>query len=112
MPKLTFVMPDGSRRDIEAPEGLSVLEIAHEHGLEDAIEGACEGCMACSTCHVVVADDWYGRLPPPSEEECNILDLALELTRTSRLGCQIRLTAELDGLVVRVPGQHLDMRGR
>jgi len=112
MPKLTFVMPDGGRREVEAAEGASVLDIAHDNGLEDAIEGACEGCMACSTCHVVVDGDWYAKLPPPSEEESDILDLALGLTRTSRLGCQIRLTRELDGLVVRVPGEHLDMRGR
>jgi len=112
MPKLTFIVPDGSRRDIEAPEGASILEIAHDNGLEDEIEGACEGCMACSTCHVIVADDWYGRLPPPSEEESNMLDLAVGLTRTSRLGCQIRMSLELDGLVVRVPSEHIDMRGR
>ncbi|MBI1986624.1 MAG: 2Fe-2S iron-sulfur cluster binding domain-containing protein, partial [Rhodospirillales bacterium] len=59
MPKLTFVMPDGSRREVEASEGASVLEIAHDNDLEDAIEGACEGSMACSTCHVVVEGDWY-----------------------------------------------------
>jgi len=112
MPKLTFVLPDGSRREIAAPEGASLLEIAHEAGLDDALEGACEGCMACSTCHVIVADEWFGRLPPPTDEESNMLDLALGLTRTSRLGCQIRLTADLDGLVVRVPGDHVDMRGR
>jgi 2Fe-2S ferredoxin len=112
LPKLTFVMPDGSRRQVEAADGASVLEIAHQHGLEDEIEGACEGCMACSTCHVIVEGDWYAKLPPPSEEESDILDLAVGLTRTSRLGCQIRLTPALDGLVVRVPAEHLDMRGR
>lgn len=107
---MTFIVPDGTRRDIDAPEGSSLLEIAHDNDLEDALEGACEGCMACSTCHVIVADDWYGKLPPPSEEESNILDLAVGLTRTSRLGCQIHLTRDLDGLVVRVPGDHHDMR--
>ena len=111
MPKMTFIVPDGSRREVEAAEGSSLLEIAHDHGLEDYIEGACEGCMACSTCHVIVADDWFARLPPPSEEESDILDLALGLTPTSRLGCQIHLTDDLDGLVVRVPGEHRDMRG-
>ena len=112
MPKLTFIVPDGTRRDIVAPEGSSVLEMAHELGLEDELEGACEGCMACSTCHVIVADDWYAKLPPPSDEENDILDLAVGLTPTSRLGCQIHVTEALDGLVVRVPADHLDMRGR
>ncbi len=111
MPKLTFIVPDGTRREVEAPEGTSVLDAAHDAGLDDHLEGACEGCMACSTCHVIVADEWFGRLPPPSEEESNMLDLALGLTRTSRLGCQLNMTPELDGLVVRLPAEHADMRG-
>lgn len=111
MPKMTFIVADGTRREVDAPEGASLLEIAHDNGLEDAIEGACEGCMACSTCHVVVADEWFAKLPPPSEEESDLLDLAVGLTPTSRLGCQIHLTDALDGLVVRVPADHHDMRG-
>lgn len=109
---MTFIVPDGARREIEAEEGATLLDIAHDNDLEDEIEGACEGCMACSTCHVIVDDDWYAKLPPPSDEESDILDLAVGLTPTSRLGCQIHLTADLDGLVVRVPGEHRDMRGR
>ena len=101
MPKVTFIEPDGTRREIDAPMDWSLLEVAHEHDID--IEGACDGCMACSTCHVIVEPQWFGRLPPSSEEEEEILDLAYGLTATSRLGCQIRMTAELDGLVVTLP---------
>jgi 2Fe-2S ferredoxin len=102
MPKMVFVSPDGKeRKEVEAPLGLSVMEVAHRHGID--IEGACEGCMACSTCHVIVAPEWYERLAPASEDEEDMLDLAFGLTKTSRLGCQIAITAELDGLVVRLP---------
>jgi 2Fe-2S ferredoxin len=107
LPKLTFIRPDGTRLDVAAPEGASVLDMAHAHDID--LEGACEGSMACSTCHVIVDKDWIDRLPPASEEESDILDLAVGLTRTSRLGCQIRLTQALDGLVVRVPAQHLNL---
>ena len=101
MPTVTFVERGGKRRDVEAPDGLSLLEIAHRNGID--IEGACEGCMACSTCHVIVDAAWFDRLPAPSEEEANMLDLAWGLTRTSRLGCQITLSEDLDGLVVSLP---------
>ncbi len=65
--------------------------------------------MACSTCHVIVDDEWYGLLEPSSEEEADILDLAFGLMRTSRLGCQISITAALDGLVVSLPVQHRNL---
>jgi 2Fe-2S ferredoxin len=67
------------------------------------IEGACGGAMACATCHVHVDEAWFARLEPPSPEEEDMLDLAESLAATSRLGCQIRMTQALDGLVVRVP---------
>lgn len=101
MPKVTFLLPDGSRQVHEAPAGSTLLEVAREHDL--AIEGACGGAMACATCHVVVDEGWFDRLPEPSPEEEDMLDLAQEVAATSRLGCQIRLTAALDGLTVRVP---------
>lgn len=103
MPKITFVNVDGSRQIVDAPLGLSVLEIAHQNNID--LEGACEGSLACSTCHVVVEPDWYDVLPEASEDEQDMLDLAFGLTHTSRLGCQILMTEELDGLVVRVPTQ-------
>ena len=87
MPKMTFVSPDGkTRKEVDAPLGLSVLEIAHRNDID--LEGACEGSLACSTCHVVVDRDWYDRLDEPKEEEEDMLDLAFGLTHTSRLGCQ------------------------
>lgn len=107
MPKMIFVQKDGSRREVEAPLGLSVLEIAHRNHID--LEGACEGSLACSTCHVIVDKDWYGRLPMASEDEEDMLDLAFGLTHTSRLGCQIKIVPELDGLVVRLPAATRNM---
>jgi ferredoxin, 2Fe-2S len=101
MPKVIFVERDGTRREVEAPVGLSVLEIAHKHEID--LEGACEGSLACSTCHVVVDPEWYELLPDATEDEEDMLDLAFGLTKTSRLGCQIIITEELDGLTVRLP---------
>jgi ferredoxin, 2Fe-2S len=101
MPKMTFIERDGARREVDAPLGLSVLEIAHKHGVD--IEGACEGSLACSTCHVIVEPDWYELLKEASEDEEDMLDLAFGLTQTSRLGCQIIMTEELDGLTVKLP---------
>ena len=101
MPKMVFVERDGTRREVEAPLGLSVLEVAHRHGID--IEGACEGSLACSTCHVIVDPEWYDLLKEASEDEEDMLDLAFNLTKTSRLGCQIVITEELDGLTVQLP---------
>ena len=101
MPKMTFIERDGTRREVDAPLGLSVLEIAHRHNVD--IEGACEGSLACSTCHVVVAPEWFDLLRDPSEDEEDMLDLAFGLTKTSRLGCQIIISEEMDGLTVSLP---------
>lgn len=107
MPKMTFITADGSRHEVDAPEGLSILEIAHQNHIE--LEGACEGSLACSTCHVVVAPEWYDRLPEAAEDEEDMLDLAFGLTSTSRLGCQVMMSAALDGLVVSVPAATRNM---
>ena len=101
MPKMTFIERDGTRREVDAPVGLSVLEIAHKHGVD--IEGACEGSLACSTCHVIVDSEWYELLKEATDDEEDMLDLAFGLTQTSRLGCQIIMTEELDGLTVTLP---------
>ena len=101
MPKIIFVLKDGSEKICEAPIGLSVLEIAHSNSID--LEGACEGSLACSTCHVIVDDAYFNKLPPALEEEEDMLDLAFGLTRTSRLGCQIKMTPELDGIKVQLP---------
>jgi len=103
MPKMTFVNPDGTENQVDAPNGLSVLEIAHKNDID--LEGACEGSLACSTCHVVVAEEWFDKLKDPEEEEEDMLDLAFGLQQTSRLGCQIIISDELDGLKVHVPAE-------
>jgi 2Fe-2S ferredoxin len=101
MPRLTFINTDGSRVDIDAKTGLSVMEIAHQHNVD--LEGACEGSLACATCHVIVEPEWYDRLVPKREDEEDMLDLAFGLAKTSRLGCQIIMNDKLDGLTVRLP---------
>ena len=107
MPRIVFIEPDGTRKDVEAPLGLSVLEIAHRNGID--IEGACEGSLACSTCHVIVDPAWFARLEEPSEDEEDMLDLAFGLMPTSRLGCQIVITQELDGLTVTLPAETFNL---
>ena len=107
MPKMIFIERDGAAREVDAPNGLSVLEIAHKHGVD--IEGACEGSLACSTCHVIVDAAWFEGLAKPTEDEEDMLDLAFGLERTSRLGCQIVMSDALDGLVVRLPASTRNM---
>jgi 2Fe-2S ferredoxin len=109
MPKMTFVSPDGqTRTEVDAPVGLSVLEIAHRNKID--LEGACEGSLACSTCHVIVDPEYFSGLDTPSEEEEDMLDLAFGLTHTSRLGCQIIMSEELDGLTVTLPAATRNMQ--
>jgi 2Fe-2S ferredoxin len=98
---MVFIERDGTAREVDAPLGSSVLEIAHRNGVD--IEGACEGSLACSTCHVIVDPEWYELLKEASEDEEDMLDLAFNLSKTSRLGCQIVITEELDGLTVKLP---------
>lgn len=109
MPKMTFITPDGTRQEVDAPLRLSVMEIAHKHNID--LEGACEGSLACSTCHVIVAPEWFDKLVPIREDEEDMLDLAFGLAKTSRLGCQILMTPELDGLVVSLPTATRNMMG-
>ena len=101
MPKIVFVLPGGERKEVDAPIGLSVLEIAHKNHI--SLEGACEGSLACSTCHVIVDEKYFDMLDEPTENEEDMLDLAFGLTHTSRLGCQIKISEELDGLTVKLP---------
>jgi ferredoxin len=101
MPSITFVKRDGSEETIEAAAGLSVMEIGRDNGI--GIEGTCGGSLSCATCHVVVDKDWVAATGKPSLDEEDMLDLAFGLEETSRLGCQITLTDELDGLKVRLP---------
>jgi ferredoxin len=99
---VTFVDKDGNDVVVQAPLGKSLLEVAHDNEIE--LEGACEGSLACSTCHVIVEDeDFFKRMPEATEDELDMLDLAFGLTETSRLGCQVLASKELDGLRVRLP---------
>ena len=101
MTKIIFIEPDGKEKEVEAQNGLSLLEVAHNNGI--SLEGACEGSLACSTCHVIVDKEYFENLPEPSEEEEDMLDLAFGLTHTSRLGCQIIIDDTLNGMKVKVP---------
>ena len=110
MVTVTFITANEERVTAEAREGDNLLRLGQAAGMP--LEGTCEGQMACSTCHVIVARDWFGRLPRASEDEEDLLDLAAGVRPTSRLSCQIELTAALDGLEVRMPGDSHDMRRR
>lgn len=101
--RVTFLRADGTLdRVVEAEPGAVLLDVAQAAG--QPLEGTCEGQMACSTCHVHVAAEDFERLPPASDEEDDLLDLAADVRRTSRLSCQVRLTAELGSITVRMPG--------
>lgn len=102
MPQVIFKTKSGQKWNINAPIGVSLLEVAHKN--EIPLEGACEGSLACSTCHLIIEDEEvFKSLPSASEDEEDMLDLAFGLTHTSRLGCQIIITQELDGLTVLIP---------
>jgi len=107
MTKMVFIDNEGKRNEVDAPIGLSVLEIAHKNDID--LEGACEGSLACSTCHVIIDDAYYNKLEEATEEEEDMLDLAFGLTKHSRLGCQIIMSEELDGLVVSLPSATRNM---
>ena len=110
MIRVTFVSADGeNRQEVDAVAGSVLLEVAQAAG--QPLEGTCEGQMACSTCHVIVESEDFSKLPPASEAEEDMLDLAAAATRTSRLSCQIILEDKLDGLTVRIPGESYNMQG-
>jgi ferredoxin len=108
MVRVRFIDRDGTATEAEGEVGTSLLELGQASGMP--LEGTCEGQMACSTCHVVVAKEWFDRLEPASEDEEDMLDLAASVTRTSRLSCQIDLTEDLDGIEVRIPDESRDMQ--
>lgn len=98
---VTFILKDGTQKTFDVSEGDSLLDIAQGHNLD--MEGACGGSCACSTCHVIVDPDYYDALEEPDDDENDMLDLAYGLTETSRLGCQIKMSKEIDGLRVALP---------
>lgn len=110
MVRISFISAQGERVQAEAAPGAVLLEVAQAASMP--LEGTCEGQMACSTCHVIVARDWFEKLPRASEDEEDMLDLAAGVTRTSRLSCQIVIDEALDGIEVRIPGESRDMQRR
>ena len=101
MPTIIFTTPDGNTHEVAADEGVTVMEAGRDANL--GIEGTCGGCLSCATCHVIVDPEWFAKTGGPSEDEEDMLDLAFGLSDTSRLGCQITMSAELEGLKVTVP---------
>ena len=106
--KVTFVEPDGEEYEVEAQIGDHMLDVAHDNDIE--LEGACGGELACSTCHVILDQEYFDKLEEPEEEEEDMLDLALGLTDTSRLGCQVCASPELNGMRMIIPEETADMR--
>ncbi len=105
-----FVSADGERvQEVSARDGDCLLSVAQAAG--QPLEGTCEGQMACSTCHVIVDAQDFAKLPPASEPEEDMLDLAAGATRTSRLSCQITLRSEMERLTVRIPATSRNMQG-
>jgi 2Fe-2S ferredoxin len=101
MPIVTFALADGERRSMEAPVGLSLLEVSWRHDVP--IAGDCGGFCSCGTCHLVVADEDFLRVGPPHEDEEDVLDMVFELATTSRLGCQVIVTEAMNGIVLYLP---------
>ena len=107
MPKVVFIERNGKSKQVNAGTNLNLLQVAQGAGVD--IEGACEGSMACSTCHVIVAEDWISKLPKAHATEEDMLDLTYGVARNSRLACQIIVTDELDGLTICLPSATRNM---
>jgi 2Fe-2S ferredoxin len=101
MTKVVFIERNGQSKIVDAEDGKSMMRTAQAAHLD--MEGACEGGMACATCHVIVADDWYDKLPKPTEHEEDMLDMTYGVTKHSRLSCQIIVNPALEGLTVSLP---------
>ncbi len=104
MAKITFIQHDGQSQVVDAEDGLTVMEAAKK-ALVPGIEAECGGACACATCHVYVDDAWREKVGKPAEMEEDMLDFAFDVRDSSRLSCQIKVTSELDGLVLRVPAK-------
>ena len=106
MPRVTFVQKDGSPSEVNAVVGDSVMETAIDNDI-DGIVAECGGACSCATCHVYVESDWLDKLPPPDSLEDGMLDCVIDRRPNSRLSCQIRVSDEIDGIVVRVPASQI-----
>ena len=103
MTNINFKLRNGELKKIDAEDGLTLMEVARDNDL--GIEGTCGGSISCCTCHVVIEKDWFVKVGPANPDEEDMLDLAVDLQPTSRLGCQIEVTPELDGLIVNIPNE-------
>ena len=101
MTNINFKLRNGELKKIDAEDGLTLMEVARDNDL--GIEGTCGGSISCCTCHVIIDAEWYKKVGPPNPDEEDMLDLAVDLQPTSRLGCQIEVNENLDGLVVTIP---------
>ena len=99
MPKITYIDNQGSSKTIDVEKGLSVMEGAIQNDIS-GIDADCGGSMACATCHVYVKEEWLNKIPKADEGEVDMIDMAFEPKKNSRLSCQILITDELDGLTV------------
>jgi len=102
MVQLKFISADGSERDLDVPEGRSVMQVAVDSGIE-GIGGDCGGNLSCATCHAYIQAEWRERLGPSTPQELMMLDGALDVTDDSRLTCQIPVTEAVNGLIIRLP---------
>jgi 2Fe-2S ferredoxin len=106
MPTVVFVDPSGTTYSVDAPVNRNLMQVALDHGVP-GILGDCGGSCSCATCHGYVAEPWASRLPAPSESEVFMLEGVSQRRATSRLCCQLRLSAELDGIVVELPDEQI-----
>jgi len=104
MPKITYIEHTGKSHSVEVPKELSVMEGAIQNNIP-GIEADCGGACACATCHVYVGEEWFDKLPKKDDAEQDMLDMAFEPQKFSRLACQITIVDELDGLVVKMPSK-------
>ena len=104
MPVINFIKSDGSTHAIEAKEGANLMEVGRDANM--GVEGTCGGSLSCATCHVIFDEAGFALVGDASEDEMDMLDLAFGVEETSRLGCQIKVTSELDGITVRVPDDY------
>ena len=102
MPKITYIEKNGKEHTIDVPNGLTVMEGAVQNNVP-GIDADCGGSMACATCHVYVKEDWFNKVPKKEEGEEDMIDMAFEPNKFSRLSCQITVTNSLDGLIVELP---------
>jgi 2Fe-2S ferredoxin len=102
MPKITYIDSGGTARTVDGEIGSTVMETALKNGVPE-IEAECGGACACATCHVYVDEAWFGKTGGPSPMEEDMLDFGFDVRSNSRLSCQIKVTAEFDGLIVRTP---------